>query len=1000
MDREINSSSHYKKIQRKNLNIKGESKKEKLDMIKNENDLIKVEIIYSSFLVLLKDKEYNNLTTENKFHFRYKKAYSYNKKIKYRNQININNKKINYLAILLSLFLLNFSNPYDLMNIYSGYSNITIKLRGSGEQSIFFGKNYCWETAEIFTRPDEVYINDNKLIDIVDKYNFSEEENYVKLVWENAISNINCLFQNCYNIIEIDFSNFDFSLGIYGNMLFKDCYSLKSINFSKSEKITIFDSGSMFYECSSLISLNLSNFDMSQVTDIGYMFHGVKTLTSLDLSHFQTPNITVPVERLFSQCTNLEYINLKNAYFNIGEKSDDFISASKNVVFCTNDDRIKSKIKDYGCLVIDCSENWREKQKKINPDNNQCVDNCSLTVYKYDYKSKCYASCPNKTYNNNYICEDCHPDCKTCKNLPEINNTNCLSCLSPDKYLQFGNCVLNCTNGYYNDENDNSIKVCKCDLKKCYKCTRESFKKNLCISCNEGYFPKYNEINNDNTYIDCYKSPEGYYLDIYNKEPVYKECYESCKICNISGNETYHNCIKCKSNYSFEINYNYYKNCYNNCSYFHYLEKYKNINLCTETEDCPEEYNKLIYNKRECIKKCEEDDEYKYEFRKRCYKHCPEGSIQTENYTSLNKYYCKAVCSEDKPFEILLTQECVEICTTKDLINNLCILNFKTDDKTEEEKEDLKLQEILIKNAEKDFTSDGYNTSNLDKGEDEIIKDEKTTITLTTTNNQRNKINSNETVIDLGECETLLRKEYNISDNESLYIVKIDVIQKDMKIPKIGYNVYSKLFGENLIKLNLTVCESNKIDILLPVEISESLDKLNSSSEYYNDICYATTSNFGTDISLNDRKIEFIEGNKTVCQEDCIFSEYDDLNKKAKCSCKVKESSFDISDMKINKTKLFENIIDIKNIANFNIMICYKVLFNKKGIINNIAFYLNIIILIFHLIAIIIFYTRQKYDIDKKIKDITFGINNWGLVLANKKEHNNMKKKSSVKKGI
>ena len=132
MDREINSSSHYKKIQRKNLNIKGESKKEKLDMIKNENDLIKVEIIYSSFLVLLKDKEYNNLTTENKFHFRYKKAYSYNKKIKYRNKININNKKINYLAILLSLFLLNFSNPYDLINIYSGYSNITIKLRDSG----------------------------------------------------------------------------------------------------------------------------------------------------------------------------------------------------------------------------------------------------------------------------------------------------------------------------------------------------------------------------------------------------------------------------------------------------------------------------------------------------------------------------------------------------------------------------------------------------------------------------------------------------------------------------------------------------------------------------------------------------------------------------------------------------------------------------------------------------------------------------------------------------
>ena len=130
----------------------------------------------------------------------------------------------------------------------------------------------------------------------------------------------------------------------------------------------------------------------------------------------------------------------------------------------------------------------------------------------------------------------------------------------------------------------------------------------------------------------------------------------------------------------------------------------------------------------------------------------------------------------------------------------MCTLNFKF----EEEKDDLKAQVILIKNVVKDFISDGYNTSNLDKGEDEVIKDEKTTITLTTTTNQKNKINNNETIIDLGECETLLRKEYNISDNELLYIVKIDVIQKDMKTQKIGYNVYSKLFGKksNKIKFN------------------------------------------------------------------------------------------------------------------------------------------------------------------------------------------------------
>jgi len=97
--------------------------------------------------------------------------------------------------------------------------------------------------------------------------------------------------------------------------------------------------------------------------------------------------------------------------------------------------------------------------------------------------------------------------------------------------------------------------------------------------------------------------------------------------------------------------------------------------------------------------------------------------------------------------------------------------------------------------------------------------------------------------------------------------------------------------------------------------------------------------------------------------------------------------------LKINKTKLYENFIDIKNIGNFKIMICYKILFNIKGIIYNIAFYLNIIILIFHFIAIIIFYTKQKHEIYKKIKDIIFGIYNWEFVLANEKQNNIFEKK-------
>ena len=223
------------------------------------------------------------------------------------------------------------------------------------------------------------------------------------------------------------------------------------------------------------------------------------------------------------------------------------------------------------------------------------------------------------------------------------------------------------------------------------------------------------------------------------------------------------------------------------------------------------------------------------------------------------------------------------------------LLYLKTKDEeniTEQEKkeEEIKAKDIMIKNVEKGFTSGKYNTSDLESGKNDIIKQGDMTITLTTTNNQKNgqSKKDNLTNIDLGECENILKNIYNIPETEHIYIKKIDVIIEGMKIPKIEYDVYAKINNENiLVKLNLSYCENSKIDLSVPVELNEDIDKLNSSSGYYNDLCYTATSDIGTDIILNDRKNEFISNNKTVCQDECIFSNYDYDAKKAKCSCRV-----------------------------------------------------------------------------------------------------------------
>ena len=283
------------------------------------------------------------------------------------------------------------------------------------------------------------------------------------------------------------------------------------------------------------------------------------------------------------------------------------------------------------------------------------------------------------------------------------------------------------------------------------------------------------------------------------------------------------------------------------------------------------------------------------------------------------------------------------------------------------------------------FTSKDFDTSNIDKGKDEIIENEKVKISLTTVQNQKNNVNYNISRIDLGECEYILREYYNISNNTTLYMKKIDVKQEGYKIPKIEFDVYCKLSGLNLEKLNLSICENTKINIYIPIDISENLDKFNSSSGYYNDICYTTTSESGTDISLKDRKNEFITQNRTTCQDGCDFSEYDYTTKNAKCSCNVKESSSSIANIIINKNKLFESFIDFKNIANINILRCYKTLFSIQGIIKNIGFYIIIIIILIHTINIIIFYICQISMIKKTIKKIIFGIKH--LNFLDKKEN-------------
>ena len=139
--------------------------------------------------------------------------------------------------------------------------------------------------------------------------------------------------------------------------------------------------------------------------------------------------------------------------------------------------------------------------------------------------------------------------------------------------------------------------------------------------------------------------------------------------------------------------------------------------------------------------------------------------------------------------------------------NSYNILNNKNAEQANEQ------QNEIATNIQENLMNGGINTSSVINGEDIVIQGKETSFTITTTENQKNSENKNVSTINLGECETKLKNYYNISQNKSLFIFKVEVLKEGMKVPKIEYEVYFPLKGDNLEKLDLSICDDTKIEL-------------------------------------------------------------------------------------------------------------------------------------------------------------------------------------------
>ena len=498
---------------------------------------------------------------------------------------------------------------------------------------------------------------------------------------------------------------------------------------------------------------------------------------------------------------------------------------------------------------------------------------------------------------------------------------------------------------------------------KCSDYSIDSLLDNSCITCAQNYYFIYDEFLQNKAYIKCYKQIKGYYL--YNNQ-YFKKCYESCELCETNGNITYHNCIKCKKTYFYELYISSSLNCYNRCDFNFYYDENNQIYYCTPDNNCVNYYDKMIPEKKQCVHDCKQYQDFPFELQKKCYNKCP---ANISEISKEREYYCEIKCPKDSPYELIEIQKCVKDCTLSQINSKKCKKNYISIDKNDENE----VQEQLIENIKEEIIN-GLNTSGIDKGEDIIIQEKDIIITITNNENQKKEFNAktNNTSIDLGKCSIKLKNYYNISENESLYILKMDIKQEGYKIPKIQYEVYYPLYNNStLCLLNLSVCKNTDIDIYLPLTLDGSLDQYDPNSEFYNDICNTFTSEKGTDLTLSERKKNYINNNLAVCEENCNFEQYNDTIGKAICSCKTKTDFVNkISENAINKNDLLKNFADFNNIFNIKILKCVSLIFSIKSFNENYANIILIIIIALYFICFFLFIFKGYKDEIKFYIDI------------------------------
>ena len=317
-------------------------------------------------------------------------------------------------------------------------------------------------------------------------------------------NNMSYMFSGCLSLNSLDLSNFNMKNVMNMSYMFNECRSLSSLDLSNFRTSKVSNMSHMFYNCSSLSSLDLSNFQTNQINDMSFMFYNCSSLTSVNLSDFNTLKVN-DISYMFYNCSKMISLNLSKLDTSKANNMSNMFYGCSTLTLLDLSNFKASKVKDMSNMFYDCSNLEYINLKNSNISSKININNIFLF-----------------TYENLMVC---------------IQNEN-------NKFLNIleGKIIFYC--------DDNHLNTYYCYIK---NFTLDNIY--MCDVCQNDFI--FNETENNYSYpysyINCF-------------EPRIIVCYNSCKTCEIEGNETINNCIECKDEfiYEFNITNSKYKNCFIN----------------------------------------------------------------------------------------------------------------------------------------------------------------------------------------------------------------------------------------------------------------------------------------------------------------------------------------------------------------------------------------------------------------------------------------------------